>query len=527
MLRISNIKMPIEHDMSMIENKVCKLLKVKSSNLINIEIFKKSLDSRKKHNIHFLYSIDVEIQNEKNYAHLPNVRIAPETNYEIPRVKSELRPVVVGSGPAGLYCGLILAEAGLKPLILERGSNVDVRKQEIDQFWETGKLNTNSNVQFGAGGAGTFSDGKLTTGTKDSRRGKFLNELIEAGAPEEVKYLAKPHVGTDILINVVRNLDKKIHELGGEIIYNAQMISFEQNDNQVDSVTYIKDEEQITINTNDLVLAIGHSSRDTFEYLNDMKIEMKSKPFSVGVRIEHLQKDLNLNQFGEYSDSLPAAEYKVNMRTKEENRGVYTFCMCPGGVVVAASSEEDMVVTNGMSYYARDLENANSALLVSVSPEDYDGLENPLAGIEFQRSLERSSFKHGGGDYKAPAQLVKDFLNHNPSTSLGKVTPSFTRGVTLTNLHDVLPTFICSALEESLYALGNKLDIFNDGDAVMTAVESRSSSPITIYRDENYNSTISGLYPCGEGAGYAGGIVSAGIDGIRTAEKIIEKYNVK
>ncbi len=526
MLRISNIKMPIDHQEQDVINKVCKHLRVKEAHIIEYSIFKKSLDSRKKNNIHYIYSIDVKVQDESRYVKIPNVKIVEPVEYQVPRVKSELRPVVVGSGPAGLYCALILAEAGLKPLVIERGSDVDTRKEEIDTFWKTGKLDKNSNVQFGAGGAGTFSDGKLTTGTKDSRRSKFLKELIDAGAPVEVGYMAKPHVGTDILINVVRNLDLKIKELGGEIIYNATVIDFTA-DPKVSSVSYEYNGKIEEVDTNHLVMAIGHSARDTFEMLASKDIQMKSKPFSVGVRIEHLQSELNVNQFGELCDSLPAAEYKVNMRTRTENRGVYTFCMCPGGVVVAASSEENMVVTNGMSYYARDLENANSALLVSVSPEDFGGDKDPLAGIEFQRSLERSAFEHGGGGYKAPAQLVRDFQNNVASTEFGKVKPSYTRGVTLTNLHDVLPSYICEALSESLSVLSGKLEIFADGDAVMTAVESRSSSPLTLIRDETYNSSIEGLYPCGEGAGYAGGIVSAAIDGIRSAEKVIENIQSK
>lgn len=521
MLRISNIKLPIDHADADILKKAAKVLKVKETQIKDFIIFKKSLDSRKKNNIHYIYSVDVSIENEDKYKSIVNVKLVATPEYQTPKVTSEFRPVVVGLGPAGLYAALILAEAGLKPLVLERGSDVDTRKLEIEKFWNDGELNVNSNVQFGAGGAGTFSDGKLTTGTKDSRRTKFLNELILAGAPDEVSYMAKPHVGTDILINVVRNLDRKIKDLGGEIIYNAKVVDVDV-DNQVKAVRYIQGNEEVSVQTNHLIMAIGHSARDTFEMLYAKNIEMKAKPFSVGVRIEHLQSDLNYNQFGELCESLPAAEYKVNMRTREDNRGVYTFCMCPGGMVVAASSEEEMVVTNGMSYYARDMDNANSALLVGINPEDFGGITNPLAGIEFQRSLERNAFLFGGGGYKAPAQLVSDFQKNVKSTKFGKVIPSYPRGVTLTNLRDVLPPFICEALSESLNVLAGKLEIFADGEAVMTAVESRSSSPLTIIRDDQYNSSIKGLYPCGEGAGYAGGIVSAAIDGIRTAEKVIE-----
>ncbi len=519
MIRIKNIKLDINYEEEQLIESIAMKLRTKSKNIRKIEIVKKALDTRKKGQFKYVFTIDIKIDQEHKYLKIKDVEETQVVKYKVEKVRnSGLRPVIIGSGPAGLMSGLILAEAGLQPIIIEMGKDVDSRKKDIEEFWKTGKLNKESNVQFGAGGAGTFSDGKLTTGIKDMRRNKLLNELIYAGAPEDIIYLSKPHVGTDILIDVVRNICEKIVNLGGEIKFETKMIDFSTSeDNEIESITVLNSDSKEVINCTDVILAVGHSSRDTFELLSEKKVDLQAKPFSVGLRIEHLQSDVNTCQYGDVE--LGSAEYKVS--TKIGDRGVYSFCMCPGGLVVASSSEENTVVTNGMSYYMRDAENANSALMVGVLPGDFGGDTNPLAGIELQRQLEAKAFEMGGSNYNAPGQMVKDYLGNKTSEKFGKVTPSYTPGVTSTNLNDLFPSYINESLKVALVDLGKKVKFFADGEAVLTGVESRSSSPVRVIRNDMMQSNIRGIYPCGEGAGYAGGIVSAGIDGIKCAEQVI------
>lgn len=521
MLRIRNIKLKINESEKNIDKKLSKALKCNPKEIISWSINKKALDSRRKDNIKYIYTIDVKVKNETKYKNLPNVSVVEEFFYTVEKVNSDIRPVVVGSGPAGLFTALILAEANLKPIIIEQGKNVDQRKIDVDTFMKTGTLKPDSNIQFGAGGAGTFSDGKLTTGVNDRRREKLMRELIEAGAPKEIEYLSKAHIGTDILIEVVKNLCLKIEQLGGEFMFSTKFIDFETENNKLKTITIIKNNVQEILPCTHLILALGHSARDTFEMLYKNSITMKAKPFSVGVRIEHPQSAVDLCQYGDLHTSLDTASYKLSTHL-DDGRAVYTFCMCPGGVVVPASSEPNRLCTNGMSYYARDLENANSALLVSITPEDFEGDKHPLNGMYFQRKLEEQAFILGGSNYFAPAQRVEDFLLKQPTIEFSKVIPSYQPGVTPTDLHNCLPDFISDALSIGINDLAKKMSVFNNPDAVLTAIESRSSSPVTILRDENFMSNIYGTYPCGEGAGYAGGIVSAAIDGIKCAEQVLK-----
>ena len=467
-----------------------------------------------------MYTVDVGIKNEKSYLGIKNVSSFEPLVYGIKKTQKNIRPVVVGSGPAGLFCALLLAEQGLSPIVVEQGMDVDRRKVAVENFWKHGDLDTNCNVQFGEGGAGTFSDGKLTTGIKNTRIPKVFHELIEAGAPNEI---AKPHIGTDILITVVRNIRKKIERLGGEVRFETKMKELLIENGEVRGVLLETQQGNTeSIETDAVVLAIGHSARDTFYMLKDLGVEMIPKPFAVGVRIEHLQKDIDVQQFGPFANSplLGASEYKLNAHLAN-GRGAYTFCMCPGGHVVAAASEKNTVVTNGMSYSARSGENANSALLVSVSPKDFNG--DVLAAIEFQRKLERKAFEVGGSNYFAPVQLVGDFLVDKPSRQLGRVIPTYTPGVTPTDLRECLDDFIVDSLKDGLRSMDKKLSGFIKHDAILSAVESRSSSPVTIKRNpRTFESNIKGLYPCGEGAGYAGGITSSAVDGIKCAEALME-----
>ena len=528
MLRISNIKMPVKHTENTLKGVTANLLNIKIEDFKSFEIAGQAIDARNKGNVVYVYSVDVELDNEEMFKDVKNVRKIEKQPYEINRVKDfkGKRPVVIGSGPAGIFAALILAEGGLKPTIIEQGKSVDERERDVYTFFKTGKLNRYSNVQFGEGGAGTFSDGKLNTNTNNFRMQKVYDELIKAGAEKRIAYMSKPHVGTDKLIDIMKNIRKKIEGLGGEYRFENKLTSLKYENNKITGVV-IQDvsekggDRTYELETDIVILAIGHSSRDTFYMLNERDVHMERKIFSVGVRIEHRQEMINHSQYGaKFADRLPAAEYKLSAKASN-GRGVYTFCMCPGGVVVPAASEEGRVVVNGMSYSKRDLENANSAILVNVYPEDFEG-EDVMAGVEFQRRLEEKAYELGGGDYKAPVQLFGDFVENRISRSLGKVKPSYFRGYSFANLNEIFPEYINTALKEGIALMDRKIRGFGSRDAILSAVESRSSSPVKIPRDERYFSNIEGLMPCGEGAGYAGGIMSAAVDGIRCAELALD-----
>lgn len=486
-------------------------------------VLKKSVDCRKKDDIALVYTIAVKVPNEQlvlKKCRSKKVSMYMETIYEFPvrHLRLGKRPVIVGTGPGGLFCGLMLSRVGARPILLERGMDVDRRTADVDRFWQTGILNTASNVQFGEGGAGTFSDGKLNTGVNDPRLKFILQEFAKFGAPKEILYDAAPHVGTDYLKAVVKNIRQEIISLGAEVRFGHKMTGIEIQDGAVTGVRIEGDGETYCLHTDHLVLAIGHSARDTFEMLYESGIPMEQKQFAMGVRMEHLQRDITVSQYGAEIAGLPAASYKLSCHP-ETGHSAFSFCVCPGGVVVSAASEEGRVCTNGMSYHARDGRNINGALLVSVGPEDF-GTDHPLGGMMLQRKLEAQVFQAGGGNYAAPCQRVGDFLAGVASAGPGKVEPTYLPGVKWTDLHDCLPKFMTDTLEAAIPELGKKLKGFDDPDAVMTAIEARSSSPVKIPRDETGQSSIRGLYPCGEGAGYAGGIMSAAADGIRIAECI-------
>lgn len=530
MLRVSNIKLDINESIDNIKSLLLKKLKISEKELVSYNIYKESIDARKKGKIDFVYTVDVELKNEKNIlkkSRLKDVVEVKQNKYKDIKSGDEKlcnRPVIVGSGPAGLFASLLLAQRGYNPILLERGLDVDTRTEDIRKFWEDGKFNPKSNVQFGEGGAGTFSDGKLTTRIKDIRCRKVLEELVNSGAPEEILYSHKPHVGTDILKEVVKNIRKEIIRLGGEVKFDSKVTDISINNEKIESIT-INDKE--ILKTEVVILAIGHSARDTYKMLYERGVKVIQKPFAIGARIEHPQSLINKSQYKEFYNHprLGAADYRLVEHTSN-GRTIYTFCMCPGGSVIASASEEGQVVTNGMSEHARDKENANSAVLVNVTPEDF-GSEHPLAGIYFQEKYEKLAFECGGRNYKAPIQLVGDFLNNRVSTKLGSVNPSYKPGYKFVDLTQCLPEFVCETMKEGLILLDNKLKGFAMEDAILTGVETRSSAPIRIVRDEETleSANVKGLYPSGEGAGYAGGIVTAAVDGIKCAEKIITKYS--
>ena len=521
MIRIREIAMPPEHNPAQLGFEAARLLKVQNSKVRQVKIVRRSIDARKKPDVKVMYTIDVAVDGNENkilkQSGCKRAAIAPVSYYKVPKCKkvSDKRPVVVGFGPAGMFAALILAMAGQNPIVLERGEDAQSRHEKVEKFWATGELDEKTNVQFGEGGAGTFSDGKLTTGVNNPRIGWILEKFVEFGAAEDILFDAKPHVGTDVLLHVVQNLRNKVIELGGEVRFNTRVTDLCIENG---AVTGVVTDGGNVIESDHVILAIGHSARDTFSMLHGHGVIMERKPFAMGVRIEHKQSQINISQYGCDNPVLPPADYKLVQHLDDGT--VYTFCMCPGGYVVAAASEEGGVVTNGMSYADRAGENANAALLVTIHPDDipYEGV---LGGVRWQREIEQAAYNLTGS-YRAPAQKVGDFLTGRASNAPGKVEPTYRPGVHWCDLHTVLPEKITRSLQEALPKLDGNLKGFASDDAVLTAPETRSSSPVRIVRGENKQSAaLAGLYPCGEGAGYAGGIMSAAIDGIMTAETIL------
>jgi len=523
LIRIREIIMQPEHDVNQLIFEAARLLRISASKIKSVKIYRRSIDARKKPDIKIIYTVDVFVDGNEGKilknSGCKRAALAVDKLYRVPKAsESSSRPIVVGFGPGGMFAALILAMAGLRPIVLERGEDAESRNQKVNRFFETGELDPESNVQFGEGGAGTFSDGKLNTGVNNPRIGWILQQFVNAGAGEEILFDAKPHIGTDVLVTVVQNIRRRIIALGGEVRFSTKVTGLILDNGKLKGIQTTKGQ----IPCEHAIFAIGHSARDTFEMLEKSNVPMEPKPFAMGVRIEHPQSLINKSQYGKDRLPLPPADYKLVCHL--ENQTVYTFCMCPGGYVVAAASESGGIVTNGMSCAERDGDNANAALLVSLNPMDfpYDGV---LGGMYWQRDIERTAFKLSGC-YRAPAQLVGDFLNHVPSKDAGSVQPTYRPGVTWCDLHKVLPEIITGALEDGIKKLSSQLYGFDLSDAVLTGPETRSSSPVRILRGENRQSKINGLYPVGEGAGYAGGIMSAAIDGIMSAEALIQSLEV-
>lgn len=541
MIRISQLKLDIHHSEADLKAKIIKTLRIKEDALLSYTIKKQSIDARKKPTLYYVYAVDVILKNESAFQKRlkslksNNVQIQKEpVSYKIQASGTQAlkhRPVIIGTGPAGLFCGYQLALLGYRPILLERGASVEERIQDVKKFWTDGILNPNSNVQFGEGGAGTFSDGKLNTLVHDSygRNTRVLEIFVEQGAPKEILYQNKPHIGTDILAKIVKHMRECIIDNGGEVRFHSQVTEV--------LMDYVHEEPRLTalriyhpvtkteeiLETDLAVLAIGHSARDTFSMLLDKGIPMEAKSFAVGVRMEHPQHMINDNQYGAaHSESLPPAAYKLTANLPN-GRGVYTFCMCPGGYVVNASSEPGRLAVNGMSYHDRDGINANSAVIVTVTPDDY-GTTGALAGMEFQRRLEEASYQAGGG--RIPVQLFEDFCKNRPSIEAKDVEPQMKGAYCFSNVRQIFPEELAASLEEGIKAFDHKLPGYSRPDAIVSGVESRTSSPVRIPRDETMQSSLRGLYPCGEGAGYAGGITSAAIDGLKVAESIAKKYRI-
>ncbi len=535
--RVTDVKVDIDRDPAGLLRQVAKKISVPPDEIRNCQVIKKALDARKKEHLFFVYTVDVTLS--KKGARLVSrrkvpgltprepellIKLQPEAGLTSGEISLKNRPVVVGAGPAGIFAALTLARNGFRPLVLERGWDVETRTRDVEAFWLNRLLNAESNVQFGEGGAGTFSDGKLTTRINDARVRSVLKDFVKAGAPEEILFLHKPHIGTDRLKTVVKNLRLFLQDMGGEVYFGCKVTELLLTNGRVSGVV-VNGEREVPADA--VVLAIGHSARDTYEMLEQLGCPIEQKAFSIGVRIEHPQSIIDSAQYGQFAGhpKLGAADYQLVYKDKETHRTAYTFCMCPGGKVVAAASEENQVVTNGMSNYARDTGLANSAVVVSVNPDDFMSI-HPLAGVEFQRKWEKNAFLTGGGNYNAPAQLAGDFLAGRASDSLHTVPwASYRPGLKASDLHECLPGYVTSMLEEAIRSFDQKLNGFALPDAVLTGVETRTSAPVRLVRNQHRESTgIEGLYPAGEGAGYAGGIVSAAVDGIRVAEAITGRF---
>lgn len=529
MIRISNISQGLEDDFSDLKVKTAKLLKVSQEELKEITLVRQSVDARKKSQIHYTCVVDVSLHSEKQEAKIlkntnnKHISLSSPENYHFPPVKNKPKDlVIVGLGPAGLFSALVLARAGVPSLILERGEAVEQRSLTVEEFMTKGVLRNDSNIQFGEGGAGTFSDGKLTTGTKDLRQKLLLETLVQAGADPDILYSHKPHIGTDVLRTVVKNLRQELISLGCEIRFGHQMVEILSSGDRISGLVVESNTERYQLPASHVVLAIGHSARDTYTMLYQKNIPLQLKNFAVGVRIEHLQSTMGFSQYGEDYKKLPPTDYKLACHL-ESGRSAFSFCVCPGGEVVGATSVQEHLVTNGMSHRSRGGKNINGGFLVGVTPDDFKefGQGHPLSGMRFQEHWEKIAYLQGGGNYLAPCQRVGDFLKHQPSSGCGEILPTYRPGVSYGEIDHSLPPAVIETLRASLPLLGGKVKGFDAPDSLLTGIETRSSAPLRIPRDETYQSTLRGLYPCGEGAGYAGGIVSAGVDGMKVAEAIV------
>ncbi len=528
MIRISNIKFNRKATENEVISKALKSFKISDSDVSLALVSKHSIDARKRDSIKYVYSVDVEATKSVEQKLLKDKDISEVKKYEyvIDKVNTDKKPIIIGAGPSGLFLALILIESGIKPIIIERGKTVEEREIDVDNLLNNGIFDENSNIVFGEGGAGTFSDGKLTTGVKDTRKQKVLELFVQYGAPKEILYVTKPHIGTDNLRKIIKNMRNAILEKGGEFHFNTLMTNIITEGNSVKGVVLKNAEKIFELHSDYVCICTGHSSHETFKMLFDNKVELASKPFAIGVRIEHKREFINSSQYGKsYDKSLPTADYKLAVKTKND-RNVYTFCMCPGGVVVPSMSNKSSIVVNGMSYFKRDLDNSNSAILVNVTPEDFSKYTNDntaLNGILFQNMLEEKAFTLGGSNYNAPVQLVEDFINNKKSENIKDVEPSYKPNYELSDLNELFPEFVSEALKDGLQEMDKKINGFASGGSIITGVETRSSSPVKVIRDENMQTNISGLFAVGEGSGYSGGITSSCIDGIKCAEKVIEK----